>query len=299
MAPSSQESEPSTNPGRFSSGREMRWRRAALCLNGIEGTYPSQQRPATQTSAHQHSIPEHGTSPGPVSLPSGQQFKTLFQAGRRSRRAITSNEEILMRISMPSLCSSCFKGSTSSNPHELSPLPARPAGHPSVPAPGDATQFNDILQQQHPANGAEGSSSPERHTPPERTSSPANTGAGASGGQGRPQSRYQMLDASTYTPATSGLTKDVGVAKDPAVREKLKVAQEAKSQQALAGERPAYSDETARVYRSETARRSDLKAPTIPVSDRPGWCRLVGRFRHVTRAKSGSSNRCQRVCIGC
>jgi len=61
----------------------------------------------------------------------------------------------------------------------------------------------------------------------------------------------------------------------------------------------AYSDETARVYRSETARRSDLKAPTIPVSNRPGWCRLVGRFRHVTRAKSGSSNRRQRVCIGC
>ncbi len=61
----------------------------------------------------------------------------------------------------------------------------------------------------------------------------------------------------------------------------------------------AYSDETARVYRSETARRSDLKAPTIPVSNRPGWCRLVGRFRHVTRAKSGSSNCRQRVCIGC
>jgi len=61
----------------------------------------------------------------------------------------------------------------------------------------------------------------------------------------------------------------------------------------------AYSDETARVYRSETARRSDLKAPTIPVSNRPGWCRLVGRFRHVTRAKAGSSNRRQRVCIGC
>jgi len=61
----------------------------------------------------------------------------------------------------------------------------------------------------------------------------------------------------------------------------------------------AYSDETARVYRSETARRSDLKAPTVPVSNRPGWCRLVGRVRHVTRAKSGSSNRCQRVCIGC
>jgi len=61
----------------------------------------------------------------------------------------------------------------------------------------------------------------------------------------------------------------------------------------------AYSDETARVYRSETARRSDLKAPTIPVSNRPGWCRLVGRFRHVTRAKSGSSNCRQLVCIGC
>jgi hypothetical protein len=61
----------------------------------------------------------------------------------------------------------------------------------------------------------------------------------------------------------------------------------------------AYSDETARVYRSETARRSDLKAPTIPVPNRPGWCRLVGRFRHVTRAKSRSSNRRQRVCIGC
>jgi len=30
--------------------------------------------------------------------------------------------------------------------------------------------------------------------------------------------------------------------------------------------RAAYSDETARVYRSETARRSDLKAPTIPVT---------------------------------
>ena len=48
----------------------------------------------------------------------------------------------------------------------------------------------------------------------------------------------------------------------------------------------AYSNETARGYRSETARRSDLKAPTIPVSNRPGWCRLEGRFRHVTRAKS-------------
>jgi len=61
----------------------------------------------------------------------------------------------------------------------------------------------------------------------------------------------------------------------------------------------AYSDETARVYRSETAHRSNLKPPTIPVPNRPGWCCLVGRFRHVTRAKSGSSNRRQRVCIGC
>ena len=77
------------------------------------------------------------------------------------------------------------------------------------------------------------------------------------------------------------------------------VALGAKALEGALNDKAAYSDETARVYRSETARRSDLKAPTIPVSDRPGWCRLVGRFRHVTRAKSGSSNRCQRVCIGC
>jgi hypothetical protein len=61
----------------------------------------------------------------------------------------------------------------------------------------------------------------------------------------------------------------------------------------------AYSDEIARVYRSQTARRSNLKARTIPVSNRPGWCRLVGRFRHVTGANSGSIYRRQRGLLFC
>jgi integrase/recombinase XerD len=61
----------------------------------------------------------------------------------------------------------------------------------------------------------------------------------------------------------------------------------------------AYSDEIARGYRSQTARRSNLKARTIPISNRPGWCRLVGRFRHVTGANSGSIYRRQRGLLFC
>ena len=127
-----------------------------------------------------------------------------------------------MPFSMPNICSSCFKPSP--NPESI-PL-TQPSGRPAASVPGDATRFDTMLQQQHPANGAEGPSSPELHTPPERPSSPANTGAvapgshydpsgysmarpsspantgaGASGSQGRPQGGFNIFDAGSYPPA--------------------------------------------------------------------------------------------------
>jgi len=85
---------------------------------------------------------------------------------------------------------------------------------------------------------------------------------------------------------------------EPAGRRRARDGCRRRRRQGEQWSRTAYSDETARVYRSETARRSDLKAPTIPVSNRPGWCRLVGSVSsRAVRSRSAMASSASAVVL--